>query len=194
MSFKINDSDDLEIDDISQVSNKKKKIKSGSKGKRGELDIVNELNLRFVDIIKANPKLGAFSRSIGSGNRFGQKVKLSANSANTFAGDITCPDKFKFVLECKNGYNDIDLCNCYGTSCRELDAFLEQVTGDCARPEIAGRKPMLIWKKDRKQKIAFLKKEDIQYDTAPVVLLYKGWVGLNLNFVLQNPDSFFFNI
>jgi len=183
------DKDDLEIDDLSQNLNKKKKIKSGSKGKRGESLLVNELNARFANLISANQSLGAFSRSVGSGNRWGQKVILSKVAANTYAGDITCPDNFLFVLESKNGYNDVDLFNCFSGKCPELDAFLKQITDDSLR---SGRKPMLIWKKDRKEKIAFLKLNDIDYKQFPIFIVYNDWVGINLNYVLSMPDSFFF--
>ena len=182
--------EDLEVDDLTENLNKKKKIKSGSKGKRGERQLVHELNARFADYFKLHPEIGQFSRSVGSGNRWGQNVIMSKNVANTYAGDITCPDKFKFVLESKNGYNDIDLCNCFTGKCTGLDDFLKQVSDDAARPTI-NRKPMLIWKKDRKESLAFIKEADI-LQKPDVYLSYNGWIGVNLQFILSSPDSFFF--
>jgi len=67
--------EDAEVEDI--FNKKPKKIKSGKKGKRVELELVKALNQRFQKTLAANPDLGSFSRSIGSGNRWGQNVHLS---------------------------------------------------------------------------------------------------------------------
>jgi hypothetical protein len=100
--------EDAEVEDI--FKKRPKKIKSGIKGKRVELEVVKSLNERFSKVLAANPDGGKFSRSVGSGNRWGQNVHLSKNAVNTYSGDIVCPEGFLFVLESKGGYNDIDLC------------------------------------------------------------------------------------
>lgn len=180
--------EDLEIDDITENINKKKKIKSGRKGKQGERDIVHELNTRFAELFSKNTAWGQFSRSVGSGNRWGQNVCLPKHAKDTFTGDLVCPDKFKFVIESKAGYNDIDLFTIY-TKCKELDVFIKQVTDDSVR---STRRPLLIWKKDRKGRIAFVKKEELT--TLPnVYIMYNDWIGVSFSWLLQLPDSFFFD-
>lgn len=183
------ENDDLEVDDLIKNLDKKKKIKSGRKGKKGERDIVDALNARFEALFNANPAWGKFSRSIGSGNRWGQSVFLPAHAKLTFTGDLTCPEKFKFVIESKCGYNDIDLFAIFGGKCKELDDFIKQVSDDSTR---SGRMPLLIWKKDRKEKVAFVKK-DLFTERPATFIVYHEWVGVSLTWLLETkPDEFFF--
>jgi hypothetical protein len=191
--------DDLDIDDIVENLDKKKKIKSGRKGKSGEREIVNDLNERFADLLAKNPTWGAFSRSVGSGNRWGQNVHLPQHAKDTFTGDLVAPSNFKFVIESKRGYNDIDLFDCFSGKCTGLDEFLKQVTDDSVR---SGRKPLLIWKKDRKPKLAFVTEKDFDGQPAfrghssvlSTFLFYKEWVGMPLQELLLYTDDFFFNL
>jgi hypothetical protein len=180
--------EDAEVEDI--FIKKPKKIKSGKKGKRVELELVKTLNHRFQKTLASNPELGSFSRSISSGNRWGQNVHLSKNAINTYSGDIVCPDNFKFVLESKGGYNDIDLCSVFGGGQSELDGFLAQVTSDSER---CGRKPLLLWKKDRKPRLAFLKAEDLPSMDLKCSMKYGEWIALNYEDLMGLDDSFFFS-
>lgn len=177
--------DDFAVEDI--LVEKKARIKSGQKGKRAERELVHILNKRFQELLLAHPDWGTFSRSIGSGNRWGQGVSLSHSATNTFSGDLCCPTNFKFVIESKSGYNQIDLCCAFDGGCKELDDFLSQVTSDSERCK---REPILIWKKDHKPRLAFLK-STLQTNYA---LKYRDWNGYLLTDVLMLPDSFFFNL
>lgn len=199
MKNNIVDDDDFIIDDLLKNSEKKKKINSGRKGKSGERGVVKILNNRFESYLKQNPKAGSFSRSVGSGNRWSQTSVLPKHAQDTFTGDLVCPEGFKFVLECKTGYNDVDLFTCFGEKCTELDVFIGQVKNDSIRAE---KIPMLIWKKDRKEHVAFLSIKDIDCDQCvkdcfnkkiQSLLFYKDWIGLNLDYILSFEDSFFFN-
>jgi hypothetical protein len=182
--------EDLDIEDIFQKKNKK--IKSGVKGKRVELELVKALNLRFSEILSKNPNCGKFARSVGSGNRWGQNVHLSRTATNIYSGDIVCPDNFKFVLESKGGYNEIDLCTAFsGEGQSELDSFLKQVSSDSER---CGRKPLLLWKKDRKPRIAFLKAHELQGKEFDYSMKYRDWVGIAYEDLIKFDDDFFFNI
>lgn len=185
------DEDDLEIEDL--FANKKKKIKSGKKGKRVELEIVKDLNERFHKVLVANPDLGKFSRSVGSGNRWGQNVYLSKKAKDIYSGDLTCPDNFKFVVESKGGYNDIDLCSAFDNGVKDIDNFLKQVTDDSER---TGRKPLLFWKKDRKPRLAFLKKTDIDENalSTQYKMYYKDWIVINYKVLMNLPDDYFFDL
>jgi len=182
--------DEIEIDNI--FEKKPKKIKSGKKGKRVELEIVKSLNDRFNDILSKNPQFGKFSRTIGSGNRWGQNVYLSQSAINNFSGDIVCPDNFRFVLESKGGYNDIDLCSAFENGQSELDFFLKQVLDDSSR---SGRKPLLFWKKDRKPRLSFIRSCDIpkkKYENLFYFMKYREWIVLNYSDLIKLEDNFFF--
>lgn len=179
--------EDAEIEDI--FKDKPKKIKSGKKGKRVELELIKALNSRFERTLESRPEAGKFSRSVGSGNRWGQRVHLSKAASDTYSGDIVCPEGFLFVLESKGGYNDIDLCTLFGGSQAELDGFLKQVSDDSKR---CGRKPMLLWKKDRKPRIAFLRSEDLTDRVFSCSLKYGDWTAVSYEDLMSFEDEFFF--
>jgi hypothetical protein len=180
--------EDIEIEDI--FNKKSNKIKSGKKGKRVELELIKKLNERFKDTLKFRPSSGKFSRSVGSGNRWGQRVHLSKAASDTYSGDIVCPEGFLFVLESKGGYNDIDLCTAFSGAQAELDSFLKQVSNDSDR---CGRKPLLLWKKDRKPRLAFLKTSDLEGRHFDCMFVYGQWTGLLCDDLLSLPDEFFFS-
>jgi len=181
---------DMEIDDIWAEKKGRKKIKSKTKGKRVELELVHDLNRRFDTLLGKNSKWGKFSRTVGSGNRWGQKVQLSQHATQTYSGDITCPENFRFVIESKGGYNDIDICSLFGKGNKELDSFLQQVTDDSER---SGRDPMLIWKKDRKPRLVFLKTKELSKIKVNCKLCYKDWTAVSFDDVFGLKDEFFFN-
>jgi hypothetical protein len=180
--------EDLEVEDI--FGKKPKKIKSGKKGKRVELELIKSLNERFADLLASRPNAGKFSRSVGSGNRWGQRVHLSKSASDTYSGDIVCPEGFLFVLESKGGYNDIDLCSAFSGKQAELDAFLKQVSDDSSR---CGRKPLLLWKKDRKPRLAFLKTADLGGGVFDRMFRYGDWTAVLCDDLLSLPDDFFFS-
>lgn len=183
--------EDFEIEDI--LKRKTKKIKSGRKGKRVELDLVKKLNDRFDSVLNMFPDWGRFSRTIGSGNRWGQNVHLSKKAIDNYSGDLVCPENFKFVLESKGGYNEIDLCSSFEGGQSEIDKFLKQVKEDSKR---TNRLPILLWKKDRKPRLAFIRQEDIdndQYKNFDYFMKYKNWIILNFKDFLSLEDQFFFN-
>jgi hypothetical protein len=180
--------EDADVEDIFKKS--PNKIKSGKKGKRVELELVKSLNARFSTILSANPTWGKFSRSVGSGNRWGQNVHLSKNATNIYSGDIVCPEHFNFVLESKGGYNEIDLCSAFDEGHSELNAFLQQVTDDSAR---CGRMPMLLWKKDRKPRLAFLKEKDLPQIHFDYSMKYRDWKVVNFEDLIKMGEEFFFD-
>src|SRR5581483_1124604 len=110
---------------------KKRKADGKKKGNRTELELVKVLNARFG---------GGFSRSVGSGNRWGQVANLPEHAQQTFSGDLVCPPNFKFVFESKGGYEDIDLNSAFIGGNAELDAFLNQANDESRR---TGRRPLL---------------------------------------------------
>ncbi len=152
--------EDMEIDDILEnVSKRKKSVNSGSKGKRGERQLCKKLNTHFAHIFAKHPNWGEFSRSIGSGNRWGQQVKLPQYAKDTYTSDIVVPENFMWCIESKKGYNDIDIISLFNNKCKGLTEMLKQTEEDGKR---CGRKPLLIWAKDRKPALAFIRNKDVQ--------------------------------
>jgi hypothetical protein len=96
-------------------------------------------------------------------------------------------------LESKGGYNEIDLCSAFENGQSELDKFLKQVMDDSKR---TSRMPILFWKKDRKPRLVFIRKEDVCdgfYTKLNFYMIYKTWVVINFKDFITLDDQFFFN-
>lgn len=158
---------------------KKKKVDGKKKGNRVELDLTKLLNARFDS---------GFSRSVGSGNRWGQVNNLPKHAKEVFSGDLIVPQGFKFVIESKGGYDSIDMSSVFVRGNSELDNFLDQVTKDSHR---SGRKPMLCWKKTRKPWLAFLLTNDLADKEFKFKLQYGKWTAVALEHLLKLDDDFF---
>jgi len=173
----------LDVDDIfgEDGKKKKKKVDGGKKGKTAERELVKLFTARFGD---------GFSRSLGSGNRWGQVKKLPQHAKDTLTGDLCCPKGFKWVLESKNGYDDIDLNLCMVKDNGLLNGFLDQVTKDVKR---GGRKPMLLWKKTRRPWLAFVHTEELDGLQFKYRFVYGKWTAVALEKLLEVPDDFFFD-
>jgi len=180
------DDSDADIDDIFSLK-KPKKINSSVKGKSNEREVVKILNNRFSDILSKNPSWGLFSRSVGSGNRFSQ-ASLSYYAKQVFSSDISSPPPFKFTIESKAGY-DFDLFSALIGN-KELDSFLEQATED---GEKSNKLPMVLWKKNRKPRLAFVQSEQMR-KKYQYFMIYKQWTIVTLSDLLLETDDFFFEI
>ena len=171
--------DDFIIDDILSNGEPKKKKNSKRKGKRGESDVCDLFIKRFPD--------QKFSRVIGSGAH-AYRSNLTEAAKVIFTGDIVTPDNFRFCIEVKTGYPEIDLCSALDGGHTKIDAFLDQATKDAERIK---KQPLMVWKKDRQPWIAFLKGEEaIGFYT--YCLSYRGWYGISLTLLLEQPEPFWF--
>ena len=176
MSHNFEDADDFIMDDLKP---KKKKVNGKKKGNRVELELSKILTARFGQ---------GFSRSVGSGNRWGQKVQLSEQAKQVYSGDIVVPEGFRFTLESKGGYDGIDLNSAFVRGNSELDSFMDQAMADSRR---SGRKPMLCWKRTRKPWLAFLLSTDLEGHEFKYSMKYGKWTGVALEHLLKLEDSFF---
>lgn len=172
--------DDIEVDDLINIKARKKKINSGNKGKRVERDLCKLLNERFHR---------PFSRSVGSGNRWSQ-ANLPSHAQQVFSGDLVCPENFLWVIEVKGGYDDIDLNSALEGGNAQIDQFLKQAAEESDR---TGRKSMLLWKKDRKPWIVFLRTTDLPHEKWVYRLVYREWSAVALSDLLKLDDGFFMN-
>lgn len=179
------DEDDLQIDNIMEGREKKtKKVDGKAKGDRTELHLCKLFFTHFgVE----------FSRAPGSGSR-GKQVSLPEHAKKTLTGDICVPEGFKWVIECKGGYEkDMNLSVAIEGSLPQLDAFIKQVSTDAASTT---RRPIVCWKRNRKPWLAAIRCEDFPAEIEkqfPFRLQYGEWVMINLEKLLEVTDrSFWF--
>jgi hypothetical protein len=170
---------EYEVDDITKNVDKKKKIKSGKKGNRGENSLAKTLSARFNQ---------PFSRIPQSGARFSQ-VALPQHVKEAYVGDLITPPGFRYAIECKHGYNEIDFNLLVGKNSHlsVLDEMLAQAERDAGR---IGRQPLLCLKQDYGPWICFVRhKLPKKTHTS---LVYGKWKGFGLDHLLEEPDSWFF--
>ena len=173
--------EDFFVDDVlSDMKNKKKKVDGKRKGNRTERNVVKVLNDRFGT---------GFSRSIGSGNRWSQTSHLPKHAQDVFSGDLVCPQNFSFCIESKGGYDDIDVHGFFNEGNSQIDEFIKQAELDSER---CGRKPLLIWKKNRKPYLAFIKESDLPHKKFNYYMNYKNYIIVNLEELMKLEDGFFF--
>lgn len=177
--------DDLEVEDLMADDGKEKKRVNGKrKGNRVELELCKLLEKHFGR---------AFSRSVGSGNRGSQVSYMPSHARKTFTGDICVPEGFKWVVECKGGYdNDVDFSSVLGGGCFRIDEFIKQSKKD---EKQSGRKPMICWKRTRKPWIVFVKKSHVDVKNFKHHFAYNDWIVVSLNELLSlySEDSFWFD-
>lgn len=178
--------DDYDVDDILGNNQGPKKRNSSRKGKRGELGLTKVLAARFNKPFTRVPQSGAYMN---------QRKAVSEHVKDAYVGDIVTPPGFRFTIEVKHGYTEIDLHNVIGHGGNKtIDGFLQQASRDAAH---VGRFPLLCWKKDRMPWLAFLfpaafKEGDMVAPRCPVSINYGGWEGVALNDLLKLPDTFWF--
>jgi len=138
--------------DISALKKKKRK-NSRAKGSTFERQIAKTLNDRF--------NTTEFSRSPGSG-AFATTHTLPEHLK--IYGDLITPQNFKYCIECKKGYNNLNLYSLYNYS-SDFWKFIEQCEKDSQK---CSKVPMVIFKQDRQPTLAIIPlwievTEDIKY-------------------------------
>ena len=138
--------------DLSKLRKKPKRKNSRTKGNVFERLVATILNDRF--------KSAEFSRSPGSG-AFATTHTLPEHLK--IYGDLITPQKFKFCIECKKGYNNLNLYSLYNYS-SEIWKFLDQCEKDS---EKCSKIPMVIFKQDRHPILAIVPIEN-SFGTKPL--------------------------
>lgn len=169
----------MDVEDLAAEESKPKRKKSGDKGKRMERQLVAVLTERFGP---------GFSRTIGSGNRIPQVSYLPKHAQDTFTGDLVCPEGFRWVFECKGGYDDVDLHSAITSGNAVIDSFLRQSKLEGER---CNRNPILCWKKTRKPWLAFVLRHQLPMLEFRNILRYGDWAAVPLDDLLKAPDDYF---
>ena len=127
--------------DLKNIRQQPKRKNSRAKGHTFERQIAKMLNNRFNTTV--------FSRTPGSG-AFATTHTLPSHLK--IYGDLITPLEFNYCIECKKGYNNINLYSLYNNSSILWD-FLDQCQKDSKKCK---KVPMMILKQDRKPILAFI--------------------------------------
>lgn len=159
---------------------KKKKINSRSKGNAFERKVCALLNDRF------NTK--EFARTPGSG-AFATTHKLPDHLK--IYGDLITPKNFRFVIECKKGYNKINLNSIFNHS-SDLWDFIKKAERDS---EACGKPLIIIFQQDRQDILVISKKETFPQEksfTEPIKNIeFDNYIINLLEDIIKYDDCFF---
>lgn len=155
----------------------KKRVNSRRKGNTFERQIAKVLNGRFGTT--------DFNRSPGSG-AYATTHNLPAHLK--IYGDLITPLGFRFVIECKSGYN-LELDDPFKRN-SDLWSFIKQAQGDATA---ADRDWMVIYKKNNRTKLVIT---DVPLEVKQYLTLRdskgKEYFVYDIKKVLELPDEVFF--
>ena len=154
---------------------KKPKVNSKRKGATFERKIAHTLNERFGT--------NEFCRTPGSG-AFGSTHQLPQHLI--VHGDLITPEKFRFTIECKNGYN-LEIDDIFKVS-SDFHKFIDQAKYDAAK---AHREWMVIYKKNRRKELAIVNHK-VGNLKSYLAVGDKYYIYL-LKDLLSMPDDYWFN-
>jgi hypothetical protein len=181
--------EDLLIENIIAHKKTKEKVDGKAKGNRTELGLCKLLSEHFGTEFSKAPGSGAIATI--------RESRLPEHAKKTLTGDICVPEKFKWVIESKGGYeDDINFTNVLdGKGISRIDEFIEQVTRDSI---YCGRKPIICWKRNRKPWAAMI--WDCELDTSSRCKFayrvhYRDWVIVSLEDLLRFTEKgFWFDV
>ena len=137
--------------DLTEITKKtRKKVNSRQKGSSFERGISKLLNETFgTDEFCRSPGSGAFATT----HKLPEHLKIY--------GDLITPENFRFTIECKKGYNNINIYSLLDYSSKFWE-FLDQSEKDSRSSK---KEPMVIFKQDRKPTLAIVR-ENTLFNTA----------------------------
>jgi hypothetical protein len=129
--------------DLTEITKKtRKKVNSRQKGSSFERGISKLLNDTFnTDEFCRSPGSGAFATT----HKLPEYLKIY--------GDLITPENFRFTIECKKGYNNINIYSLLDYSSKFWE-FLAQSEKDSKSSK---KESMVIFKQDRKPTLAIVK-------------------------------------
>ena len=166
--------------DLSNLRSKPKRKNSRAKGAAFENKVAKILNERF--------DTKEFARTPGSG-AFATTHTLPKHLQ--IQGDLITPQTFRYIIECKKGYNEQGL-----HSLLDYDSKIWEWVSTMERDAHAAQKsPILLMAQDRKPIVCILEFDKSLGDTSnPYSILHgerKTYMMLYLDDLLTQPDHFF---
>lgn len=162
-------------------------VNSKNKGNTYERKISNLLSVRFKSLLNEDK---GFRRNPDSGSYFGgsnlSKLKTHNLDYAVF-GDIICPKNFKFSIECKHNKTPPTFTALVNQKNTTWDRWIDQAVQDA---QSGGKKALIIIKYNNVPDLVLL--TDLLPPAHPV-LNYKGFNLYKLDYLMQQPDSYFFD-
>jgi hypothetical protein len=161
-------------------------MNSKNKGNTFERKIANLFSKRFASITGIEK---SFRRSQDSGSFFGgsQKSRMVTHDLDKANfGDIVCPVKFMYNIECKHYKTPPNCFNLIDGNIREWDSWIAQASRDCRN---AGKKMVIIIKYNNMKEFVIL--DELPNITCAV--RYKSNFVVPLDTFLSIPDEAFFD-
>lgn len=161
-------------------------VNGKNKGSSFERKIANTLSARFEQITGIQQ---SFRRNPDSGSFFGgsnTKRTATHDLDHAFFGDLICPDKFKFSVECKFYKTGPTFSAIVKGNISQWDGWISQAKQDAANSK---KDMLLVVKYNGVEEVAFV---TTPIDSLRLVLPYKDVYGYRLDDILGLPDQFFF--
>lgn len=178
--------DDFDLSKL--LKTKKKRKNSKVKGNTFERKVCDILNERF--------NTTEFCRTPGSG-AFATTHSLPEHLK--IYGDVVTPKNFKFVIECKKGYNKENLCSLFNPN----SILIGMIAQSARDSEKSKRKSFIVLSQDRKDPIVIVNQNGFTHSIEAVrnastniglVVGTKFYYILTLKDFLALPDDFFLEI
>ncbi len=163
------------------------KVNGKNKGNGFERKIANLLSDRFVSYLGIEK---GFRRNPDSGSFFGGSNHSRTEVYDTeFAvfGDLICPKKFKFSIECKHYKSAPTFQSILNEDVKQWDLWLEQASQDSKK---SSREMLLIIKYNNVDEFVFV---DDTYPLIQIKFKYKSKNAYKLSDLLTLPEINFFN-
>ena len=132
--------------DLTKMRQKRTRVNSKAKGHNFERKIAGLFNDKF--------QTTEFAKTPGSG-AFATTHTLPKHLQ--IYGDLITPKEFRFVIECKKGYNKENIGSAFKPDSM-LNQFIEQSERDA---EKSGKEPMLILEQDRKSALTITRRGNV---------------------------------
>ena len=173
-----------ELQNFKNDFQKKTRVNSRAKGSAFERSLARTLNGRFGT--------KEFCRTPGSG-AFATTHTLPEHLS--IGGDIITPKNFKFLIECKKGYNrELQISEFFNEK-SWITGVLYKILSESKN---SNKEPLLIVKQDRKEELAIVKnyiKPNLWSTTTSFIEINLSddwkWCVLPLNELLKFSDEFF---
>jgi len=158
-------------------------INSIKKGKSFENQVCHIFKKHFRKEFSRVPSSGAIATT--------RKDQLYENAKEVLSGDIICPPKFRFSVECKSR-KDFSLWELLGDS-KEIEwhEWFKQARQDAQN---SNRAPLVVVKYNNRKLLAFLSAELIMEIEQRNIkhVQYEDFIVMLLDKLLKLPDNFFF--